>query len=418
MKIVHRWVALVALVAVVAVLLDGGARAASDDWARAALTSRPSAPIPVQALALPGVPEVWAVDETVGRVIVVTTPGYESGKHTITFLDGSTGRIIVSLPFSENSNYPNDLSVDRQRHHVLAVADGEIDTFDTRTGRQLHAAHVPSQPFSLAMDSASGRAYAGDMSGKNDMIVLDTRTGAIIKSVYFRPSVLGATEIDPIAVNKQGDVFLLTDQKPAIVNERGTILHHIPLSVGNVGAYDSRRDRAVLVGGSANLTTAYTIDGVDGRVETAAPIATNSEFFPASILILDSRSGRTVLEQLPSTKGSSGRFVHLFDDRTGRRTASMTIRTPDGIGESTSKDAAIINHDTGHVLLLLEEDPFTPPAYLQVLDGTTGHVLTTIRLDESSAYSLPSIAIDYRTHHLYISSSDTGSVSVFDSRCL
>ncbi len=299
------------------------------------------------------------VDELGGRVVVaVYGPGH--GQSGVAVLDATTGRPLrplIALPI------PVSLVLDGATgrlfvgHGDAKRGTGSVSTVDPRTGHLLRRVDVGHYPGALIADGPGGHVFAGVLTPTvgphapatsqiptlfyGGVVMLDARTGAVMRTVVSGPSVLGGPD-------RRGLVFAFDVGKPfatpqedmvsidgATGRVRGIVrfgsMESAP-SVEGVAVDDRTGHLFVATGGEDGSDgTLTTIDVRAGRVLHAERIGA----VPTAVA-LDAQTRRVFVaywdqvdarhygdERVIGAYGAGA--VAVFDARTGRRIRTLTV---------------------------------------------------------------------------------------------
>ncbi len=222
-------------------------------------------------------PDAVALDGRTGRVVVGSTADW-----TLTLLDVRTGVRLRTRTLGVG-DLPGQLAVDaRSGHTFVASSDGRVSTFVTPAGR-LPRGVVPdlSSPImGLAVDGRARRVL-GLVEARPDIVVLDARTGAWVRTVTVGWSP------DGIAVDARTGRAFVTDVDAGVVHVlgtgRGRLLRTVPVGASPLVAVDTARGRAFAVS-DAGLSV---LDARSGRLlrMLALPLT-------ARAIAVDGRVGR------------------------------------------------------------------------------------------------------------------------------
>lgn len=140
-----------------------------------------------------------AVDARSGRVFVAN-----QDSDTVSMLDGTSGRVLRTIGVGHK---PGTVIVDAARGRVLVVnyGDGTVSTIDARRGVLLRTVAIGANPAAAALNARAGRLMiavrgrvdrAGNATGAGHAIVLDTRSGRVLRSlpVGVDPQVVAVDE--------------------------------------------------------------------------------------------------------------------------------------------------------------------------------------------------------------------------------
>jgi YVTN family beta-propeller protein len=145
---------------------------------------------PLHTIVLPTMPVGMTVDERTGHVFVSTMgpaalipsgPGFgrqaipvSTGHGSVVMLDARRGSVIRSVPVGIG---PGAMAVDARRHHLLVtnvgamdsagnpLGPGRVSVLDTRSGAVLRTVPVGLAPGDVAVDERAGRAFVLNLGG-------------------------------------------------------------------------------------------------------------------------------------------------------------------------------------------------------------------------------------------------------------
>ncbi len=240
---------------------------------------------------------------------------------------------------------------------------------DGRTGAVLHTHSLGSSSpvVSLAVASREARLFVATW---NSLDILDTRTGAVVRTLPITSGYGGAVVID----EQTGRAFYA----PEVVD---------------MGI--QRRDMVVL----------------DAR--TGAVVYRTTLRLPPTSLLADEQTNRVLI---PTFRGGTGTVAPLpgmsvLDARTGHVVHEVT--SPGGYFP-IPMGAITIDQASGQVLAVttatLAENLAHPHGLVLWLDGRTGAVLRTVPVGHNPMC----VAIDSRTGHAFVANQDDNSVTVLD----
>lgn len=394
----------------------------------------------VRTLALGVLPRAMAVDQTTGRVFVIT------GESTLQVLDGHSGAV---LHISHLSAFPTAIAVDERTGHAyvanynagtistidgatgavtstaigphpdaLAVIrdqrgqaavlvtsyDGQVSVLDPLRGRIIHT--VVSGPAPLAVAATAGiggaprRAYVVNCGGRGSLSILDGRTGALVHTVPTRanPAGLPWPEAYRVAVDERTrHVFVLNNfgQSVSMLDAAtGALLRTVPSTSGAM-ALDRRAGHLFV--SDPNNVSVEMLDTLHGRVVRSILVGGA----PGTIAV-DEHNGRAFV-----TLGCcDGPYVTKeIDTRTG-----AVLRTLHAFGQMVAADGA-----TRHVFVVqtaVAGGAWPSSGRLSTLDERTGALVGSVALGEGPS----AIAVDSRHGRIYVANALDDTISVINAR--
>jgi len=265
------------------------------------------------------------------------------------------------------------------------------------------SADSQSVAFAVAMDGRTGRTFAvGSDATTSQISVLDTATGAVVRSVTSGPAVQGG--VSGIDVDEaRGRALVLTDPgqgSPGRVSILSARDGHI-LNSAAVGltprpiALDERRGHffALTTNADGHGRVAM-IDTVTGRVLHTLAIATGDSEGPSG-LALDEARGRLFVTTIDlDSKG----YVSVLDTSNGAVVRTVALgSTAQGDGTMAADGRA------GHVFVASGSN-------VRMLDARDGRVLRTV----TTGVQVTSVVVNERTSHVFVSAGK--SVLMLDAR--
>jgi len=199
-------------------------------------------------------------------------------------------------------NSPVALAVDERAGHVFVAnqVDGTVSVLDARSGRVIRTVPVGTAPVAVAVDARTGRAFVvnsnvfptGTISGPSSVSVLDTHTGALVRTVAVgqRAYTLAIDErAYTLAIDERANrVFVVngdSDSVNVLDARTGQALHTIPAGLG---------PRSIAVDAGAGRIFLARLDG--------------------TVQVLDSRTGQLIRHLTAGTEPSA----IALDARTGQ----------------------------------------------------------------------------------------------------
>ncbi len=266
-------------------------------------------------------PIAAAVDERHGRVFFLNTDG-ESSLHSpgrtdsVSVLDAASGALLHTTLVGYGAGA---LAVDESSGHVFVTRSGDdvVNVLDAMSGRVLWSIAVAGSAWAVAV-GGQALAVGGDSPGV--VRVLNTHTGAVLRTMRLRVSVL-----DAVGSARSGRVFIATDRGLDVLDARnGTVLHSI--SGDATPLLSDERSGRVLVMASNGLRLLDARSGLpSGRTVPWSILGAMSIGGPATDV--DAASGQiAIVTPSPSSpgKGGLGR-VTVIDGYTGAVLQSMPV---------------------------------------------------------------------------------------------
>jgi len=258
-----------------------------------------------------------------------------------------------------------------------AMARDTIAQVDTPPSTILRTVAVGVQPIDVQVDERTSRAFVLN-GGDNSVSVLDTRTGALLGTVFLKSSrsgpVAAAMTVDPRA----GRVVVMNqDKSVSVLDARtGQLLYTVPSGGASQQVVVNTRTGRIFVSNWGNFAV--------------SPRRPDVDMFKggATITVLDTRSGRHV--------GT----IHV----------------------NGNPSAMAVNERTGRVFVYSDGDGF--PGYTKLastLDGTSGRLLRAVVVaHDPHGQHMPSqgaghIVVDEQSGHVFVSSAYADSVSMLDA---
>ena len=261
----------------------------------------------VRAIARVGVgPRILAADARGRRVLVgfaglTDSVGHPLGHGGVALLGTRSGRVVWTTPVPGS---PVALAMDERTGHAIVLSsEGAALLLDMESGRTVRT--TPTGPFARAIvvDERSGRAFilnSGDV-GENSVTVLDTGSGAVVRSVATGMGMgMGAgASLAALAVDERaGRVYVVGGfQHPSlgVLDARtGTFLQRLPLPVIPAAlAVDERAGRVYVVDGPGSRSA--VLDARTGGAIATVPLGASPQSLPSrqvKALVVDARGGR------------------------------------------------------------------------------------------------------------------------------
>lgn len=302
-----------------------------------------------------------AVDDRAGRAAVINT-----GDDSVSIVDTQRGIVVTT---------------------VGGISHGSPST------APLHL------PLVVAMDSRTGRTFVagsgGNMPGFDDVSILDTRLGRILRSVPIPGAVRG------IAINERiGRVFILTDvafpKRGGIGNvtvfdsRSGIVLHTVPVGVHPVWiAVDRHAGRVLVVNQGMTINGLGTVSVLDAAARsTIRTVAVGQR--PMAVAVDEGTS-----HAFTTNNGGS---VSMLDTAYGRVAATTNVASqPDAVGvDAVAHHAFVTTLGTNSVAML---------------DTRTGALLRIVPVGIRPMV----VAVDTRAHRALIGNNVSGTVTVLNS---
>jgi len=225
-------------------------------------------------------PDLVAVDGRAGRLLVASTADW-----TLTTLDARTGAPLRSDTLAVGDT-PGQLVADpRSGHAFVADYGGGVATVAARTGRLLRrVVPVGSHIVTDLMVDARARRVLGLVEARPDVVVLDARTGAVVRTVAVGDSP------DALVIDAGTGRAFIADAGAGAVQVRGTrrggYVGSVPVGPAPLVALDARRHRVV----AATNTGFVVLDARNGRVLRRLSLAID-----ADALVVDERTGHVLV---------------------------------------------------------------------------------------------------------------------------
>jgi YVTN family beta-propeller protein len=337
-----------------------------------------------------------------------------------------TGTIAVGVD-------PTALAVDARTGHVFVVNkdDGTVSVLDAARGTVLHTVTVGTRPVAVAVDARRSRAFVvnsntavyGSAYGPGTVSVLDTRTGALLRTVTV------GTVPATLAVDERTDRVFVANAEEDTVSvldaARGRVVRTVTAGlgpsvigvdmtwgrvfVGNAGsgtvqaldAASGRVLRVVTVGSSGQGPVSGLVDAADGRVfvtaggYSAGPLSildahTGSALRSAPsatdiLLAVDARRGR-----LFTLDGATGGVLTVRDARTGVPLQTSPWSSHGALGFNSGRPTVATGDGRAFVA--------TWGGTVLALDMATGRIVR--RLDGGAQIS--AIAVAARTEQVFV----------------
>ena len=243
-------------------------------------------------------PDLLALDDRRGRLLVASTADW-----TLTVLDARTG-VTLHTRSLDVGDRPGQLVADSGSGHTFVAGDGgQLSTVASGTGHLVRrVAPNPAHDVTALAVDARARRVLGLVEARPDVVVLDTRTGAAVRTVSVGRS------LDAIVVNARTGRAFLADSGAGAVH----VLGHAPrryVRTVRVGAeplvaVDARRQRVVV----ASATGLSVLDARSGRVRRRAPLALD-----ADALVVDERTGHVFIVSVGGTQALPSPWATVLD---------------------------------------------------------------------------------------------------------
>jgi YVTN family beta-propeller protein len=299
--------------------------------------------------------------------------------------------------------------VAEQTHRVFVVnaGDNSLSVLDTRTGAVLRTIPVGAAPAAVAVDEPSSRVFVAE-AGANSVRVLDARTGATVRTVPVGAAPAAVAVDVPTArvfVANAGDnsVSLLDAHS-------GALLRTMHVGTGPQGgpravAVAARAGRAFVASGDSLLL----LDARSGAVLRAVPTGIGTLAGNPVAVAIDERLSRVFVANvsLPDAASPWDNSLVLLNARTGDVLGNLPLAAP--------PVAVAIDARTERVFLATagprRSGRASDPGSMSVLDARTGVVRRTITL----GWSPRAIALDTRTGRAFVVTGGSNTVAILDS---
>lgn len=291
---------------------------------------------------------------------------------------------------------PVALAVDERAGHVFVAnqVDGTVSVLDARNGRVIRTVPVGTAPVAIAVDARTGRAFVvnsnvfptGTISGPSSVSVLDTHTGALVRTVAV------GQRAYTLAIDERANrVFVVngdSDSVNVLDARTGQALHTIPVGLGPRSiAADAGAGRIFVA--NYGSSTVSMLDAASGQVIRTVPVGTPNQS-PNSLLV-DAHSNRVFV----GTGGDSGAGpVIVVDARTGtvRAAAQGTAEIPLVVD---TRDSTVFTFNPRTPTIIMRDA--RTGAALRVINGSVAAPTVDVR---------HSAAIDERTGHIFLARLD------------
>ena len=361
-----------------------------------------------------GIVESIDVDEARGHALVLTDPdtiGQGQGPPgRVSVLDARDGRVLHSAVLGPDSR---PVALDQKRGHFFALTTdangrGRIAMVDTATGRVLRTVAIAAGAGNyeglsgVALDATRGRLFVTTVGV--DFVVyvsaLDTRSGAVVRSVALGSAIQGGGEI---AMDERTErVFVASDNRVRVLDARdGRTLRTVVAATTVISVVDDARTEHVFVLAGRNILTLDARSGaVVGRTrppglaggvltdiaQTGRVFLTNPAGGNGSLLnVLDTATGAIV-----STIGGDGSKVGLVRAVDGRRGRVFeTVSGPDKDGADTGSGSVIVRDGRSGLVrqtVQVGHDPVET-----VVDPQTGAAFVLDRADDTLTVLAPNV---------------------------
>ncbi len=313
---------------------------------------------------------------------------------------------------------------------VLALAVVVIRGIRTQAGgRQgLPALRIATYPTGIAVDDRTGRAFvASNLNGTGAVTMLDTRTGAAIRTVLSGRNAGAAAVFEPA-----GRVFITDDQGVGVLDARtGDVLRTLHVGFPYVLAVDRRARRVFAAGDAGKLSI---LDAGSGTVLHTVRLGLSRQALQASSMVslaVDEAGGHVLVatagdNRLRVLAATSGRIMYTIpvggtpwsmavDGRTGRayvvnlggnsvsivdtRRGALVGTTRVGLSpvsvaldERTSR-VFVTNVNHGNVVT-----NFTTMGSVSVLDAASGRALRTVTV----GWEPETLAVSAHARRVYV----------------
>lgn len=296
------------------------------------------------------------------------------------------------------------------------------------SGRQgLPAVRIATYPTGIAVDDRTGRAFvASNLNGTGAVTVLDTRTGAAIRTVLSGRNAGAAAVFEPA-----GRIFITDDQGVGVLDARtGDVLRTLHVGFPYVLAVD-RRTRRVFAGDNDTVSVLDAGSGVvlhttrlglsaqalqaNGMVSLAvdevgghALVATAGD---NRLRVLDARNGRIVytipVGVTPWSMAVDGRTGRAYVVNSGGNSVSIVDTRRGALIGTTrvglSPVAVALDAGTGRVFVTNANHGnvvtnFTMMGSVSVLDAANGRVLRTVTV----GWEPETLAVSERARRVYV----------------
>lgn len=345
-------------------------------------------------------------------------------------------RIFVS------GSYPRQIAVDPTMRVLYATEDANnrVSAFNT-SGAAVRTIDVLERPTAIAIDSTARRAYVANTLA-DSISVLNIDSGATV-----------------------GTFLLGTNDSGLAVDSTGRRLYATNMATGTVAVIDSQSCNVTAnwysgngpwsIAVDPNLQQLYTVN-IFNRRGTLTTLSTVDGRIKARVDIGLASAARVAVNRTTGIAYATGGTVNAntvtaFDGRTLRTTATITVgASPVGVAiDETANRIYVANQQSGTISVIdgatnavvatwrpprgnvwgLVVDPevgrllVSVPANvigdfngLQVLDSRTGAFIAEVRVQVtlSSETYAGLVAVNTRTHRIYLTETGGGAVGVID----
>jgi hypothetical protein len=297
--------------------------------------------------------------------------------------------------------------LDATTGHVLTTTTLQVGEADT------------VYPSATVVDVRTNRVFVG-YGAANRMSMLDATTGKLLQTVIFAnynpPQPAPAL---PLGVDSHDHrLVVLAPNGLATVDEstgRDTRYIRTPHAESEVGGgngvVDGIRGRVMLSEGDVrdHEITHYieTVDLNNGQ------IVRSLIFGPmvGHLLVADERSERSVVFVSGNVNSPLPAYLTVLNITTGAISVTFQL----GGGGATAQATAIVNPVTGHSLVIWENDEIIGPTRLAIVDLRTGKKLQDLPVQGVTMNAAPDIVADGPTRHVFLSNASEDTVTMLDA---
>lgn len=273
---------------------------------------------------------------------------------------------------------------------VAALSGAAVTVPHAGTGAQTVA--LAASPLDVALDGRAGRAFitTSDGSNTNRVVVMNTRTGAVLNSVQIGR---GAYPLATFVDQQWSRVFVLdqnTDRIGTLDASSGHLIRLAPTGQNPTSLALDRRTGHVFV---VNMTSSSLsmVDARSGALLRTVPLAS----VPSSIAV-DQRNGRAFV-------GTYSGAVDVVDTRSGAILRSSTVDggvVTLGVDQRAAR-VVVVGYGLGY-----------RSALVSTLDAASGRPLRGVNVN-----LLPSaLSIDEQAGRAIVSDEEGSTIAIFSTR--
>jgi len=364
-------------------------------------------------------PASVTVDDAGGRVFVVS--GAQGLAYAVSTIEARSGRVLRAIvvgprpsgDVTADAALAGLVAVDTRRGHMFVAAGlpggaSGVVMLDARTGALMRAVPLGITPHGIAMDERRGRVFVeGDAGVQRARVdTLDARSGALIRSVDIGVAAVGGQST--LAVDgARGRIFVgAIDQIAMLDATSGAMLRTLPtrdtpIEVGSL-VVDGPTGHLFAYGTSGNTAAESVFDVVTGR---ALAQATFPRGAATQVSALDVRRARAIIlvvgslayETTPASPGEA----FILDTRDGAvlQNVIVGLYPVKAVVDPASRVAFVIDQNDDTVTWLAPPAAVTPSPTPPPPPATPTHAPYIVRAIPLTARL---VAVDEHVGHAFV----------------